>query len=383
MLYWLFKSAVAISGVLASHAGASRMYHIKPALGFPKPESVRPFRVRSLSMAPQYDAQKPLAPFDRTGWVNLGPLIVGEGENEQVTCYSFEQGSVLWRLENPRRLQVPPVMVGGHVLLGFLDGSLLKVEVATGKIRWKLQLADAVSRQLTVTRDAVYVVTESQSFYEVGLEDGKIQWVVDANDGGKSVHINSLAAPFVYDGVVHVGLRSGEWMSVVTRTGQVLRKIDPHPLPKRKFHDFVGPAVVVTGRVVFARHDGFIGSVSLSDMGQVSWEKVKAPISAAAFRDGRFYIGLVNGDVFSYEAEKGTETKLAETGSPIVGLSVGSDSLYISNQIGDLFALDRSSGDLKWRDNVGSPVTQPPLVIGKTIYFPSSMKVLYGYRLTN
>ena len=390
-LYWLCK-CIGLIGALNVHGQSNttlnkvvpsqKVYWPAHSVENPSFSEGRPLRVHSLRLAPQLERNKPLAPFDRVGWVSVGPLIIGEGDYGQVICYSIERGERLWSLDSPRFLHVPPLLAGGHVLLGFSDGTLQKVEVATGKVRWSTKLHSPVARKMTLSRDAVYVVTQSQSIHEISLEEGKVKWTVDAGDGYQSVHISSLSAPVLYDGNVYVGLRSGEWIALATRTGQVLNRIDSFPESVERFHDFAGTGVVVTGRMIFARHDGYLGAASMSHLGNLSWKVKKSAISSTAFREGRLYVGLVNGQVYSYEALTGQEFPLIDIGEPAVNIFVGSDTVYLSSQSGNIFALDRGRGSLKWRDSLGSAVVQDPIVVNRTIYFPTSMKVLYGYALS-
>ncbi|MGB3082666.1 MAG: PQQ-binding-like beta-propeller repeat protein, partial [Candidatus Omnitrophota bacterium] len=57
---------------------------------------------------------------------------------------------------------------------------------------------------------------------------------------------------------------------------------------------------------------------------------------------------------------------------------VSGDTVYVGSEDGFLYALDKESGDLKWKFQTGSAVNSSPAVSGDTVYVGSEDGYVYA-----
>ena len=83
-----------------------------------------------------------------------------------------------------------PRVRGNHLLVGFADGYLVALQIATGEVSWARSLA-AVSDQFVdvdstpiVSGDAIYAASYSGGVYGIEAKDGSVRWRLDTEGAG-------------------------------------------------------------------------------------------------------------------------------------------------------------------------------------------------------
>ncbi|MEZ4741766.1 MAG: PQQ-binding-like beta-propeller repeat protein [Bdellovibrionota bacterium] len=238
----------------------------------------RPFRVGHFKFSRKTDRIKPLGVASYAGWTSASGLLIGAVDHEWVGAFSVTNGKAKWWLHSSGELTAPPTIYGSWVILGFRDGTLLKVEVLTGKVVWKANLDTFPSRDYTLVGSKLLVITASQYLYSVDFQSGETQWLVD---GGRplGLTVRSLSAPVVYNENVYFGTSSGEIVSVSMATGKIEWRYDPEYTDSR-FKDIVGEMLVVNNRLIFSRYDGLVGAISLSAKQKTASLEPKIPINS-------------------------------------------------------------------------------------------------------
>ena len=113
--------------------------------------------------------------------------------------------------------------------------------------------------------------------------------------------------------------------------------------------------------------------------GRLLWEANMgdAAYSNMVVADGRIYVGTFNGRVYCF-SEEGEHLWTAELGEGAVrGLAYGDGTLYVSIETGtELYAVDASTGSLRWAYSHDAMVGTPLYVNGMAIFVDSTGKVL-------
>lgn len=340
----------------------------------------KPFRSFFLKLDPNLDQQKPLAAADFGGMVTVSDLIIGAYSEQWLGGFSFKAGDQKWRLKMPASLSAPPSVVGSWVFFAFQDGTVMKVEALTGKKLWSAELGSFVSRSLRPAGSSVIAVTAAQNLYSLDFQTGKIKWIYDVGFP-QGVIVHSLAAPLVYKESVIVGTSSGEVVAVSLSEGKLKWKFNLG-YTKDRFSDVVGEMTVVNERLLISRYDGLVASLSLrGETRKLAWSKKFPSVATSVFRNGRFYLGLVNGDLLALQVADGHTIWKSKTGQTISVLTAGERKIYVAGSSGRVTALFSSDGKLAWQDELGGVITTPTFYYGKNLFFSTGGHNLYGYKI--
>jgi outer membrane protein assembly factor BamB len=341
----------------------------------------RPFRLGFWPLVRALDAQKPLALLDSAGFVVNSGLFIGSFDDRWVGALSFQKGGVQWWYDGGVQLTAPPGSFGSSIALGFRDGKVTKVEALTGKKQWTASLDSFCERPFALVGTTLYAMTAAQVLYALEFQTGKTQWLFDAGfpDG---LTIRGGAKPLLFDGKLIAGLASGELVAVDAGTGKLLWRYNPSYSDAR-FHDVVGELVVRNNRLIVARYDGLVAAIDLTGKQRaVVWQEKLPGLSTSAFRNARYFVGGLNGDVYALDPDNaGKHLWRAVTGAPVVSLTVGESVVYVAGARGRVTALDARTGDLLWTDELGGAIAAPPALTGDGIYFETGMKNIYAYKL--
>lgn len=351
--------------------------------GYFKRTDQRPFRAGYKQLARDWDKAKQLGSVDHGGIASSSGVIVAAVDQEWVGAFHQKGLQPIWWIKHEGGLSAPPVIYGSWVILGFRNGSILKLELLTGKKVWKAKLNSFVNRKFAKANSNLVAVAASQTVYNLDFKTGQIKWIFDAGFPTKP-SIRSLSAATIYDNKVYLGLSSGELISLFLKTGKMNWKHNPEPSPA-KFSDVVGHLNVVNKDLLFTRYDGFVDSISSTNP-KIRSKKWKQPIRLSAIsistvRQGRLFIGTVNGYLYAYNIYTGKKLWESKTGGTISSITAGESNLYISTTTGQIFALAAATGSMIWHDHLNTSISTPPVYIDKELYFMTNNKALYGYRI--
>ena len=344
----------------------------------------RPFRMGILKMAPDLDAQKPLAPQDNSGWIHAEGFLIGNPEASVAVAYSLKKDTRVWTHVLPGGpLTTPALSVGKMVILAQQDGTVEALETATGALKWQIKLPNFVPVPMSKDREHIYVLTANQVVYAIGARDGKIEWLYDP-EIPLDLRIHNSAAPLVSVNQLYIGLSSGELLCLDIQSGKKVWRRNPKIAGGGRFHNFMGRLAVSNKHLAFCRYDGLIGAVSLEPerAGELLWQQEASTGNCmdADFRNGKYYSVTSSGEVFALNAESGQNLWSGiKLGTGLSTISITEEHILITGTDGKIYALTER-GALDWYDDIDGRLTSPPLLLDGAAYFSSGMKNIYVYR---
>ncbi len=343
----------------------------------------RPPRLGFTSLNPYLDRVKPLAPIDTAGLTYNSGILIGAVDDRWVMGMTFNTHKDLWWLDGETTMTAPPGSFGSHVMLGFRDGIIKKIEVLTGKVVWSTRLDGFSESGFALSGTKIYVLTSSQVLHALDFQTGQILWVYD---GGfpQGLSIRGRTKPLVHDGKVYIGVSTGEVHCVDGETGKLDWRHNPEFL-EGQFHDFVGDLVVRDNGLIFTRYDGLVGSIDLKGPARnLLWRDVLPSLSSSLVRGNRIYLGGVNGDVLAKElgSKESQFVWRYSSGLAISSIVVSEDLVIAIGAKGRLSGLSANDGSLLWHDDLEGSLETLPLFIDRTLYFATGFKNLYGFHLS-
>ena len=308
------------------------------------------------------------------------PALQGVATDAQIP----DQPRLLWEIETVDGVASTPVIMGGNVYVGTVQGDLLCLNLADGKQIWKYQslpnakpneLAPAFMAPIAVTDALVFAGDQEGGFHAINRLTGEKVWRVE--DGGEIV-----GGPNLYKDRVLFGSHKGQLTCLEQATGKELWK-----------YDTGGPingTPTVAGQYTFSTNcqAPFLKVVDIETGKEVKDVKIEARlIASAAFRDGVLYFGTEIGAVYALEWQKG---ELAWTysnpdrdqqidSSP----AVSQDIVVIGHGDKQLHAIDRQTGKGIWTVPTRAKIDACPVIAGDKVIVGSNDKQLYLVRLSD
>lgn len=339
----------------------------------------RPFRNGIIKLDRPLDKEKELAPLDDSGWAVQSGHIIGQVRRDWVGSFTTADFHNVWWHKIASPLSTPPKIYGNYVFLGQRNGAVQKLEFATGKTLWTESLTKFVDAPMTTAANALIATTADQKLYSLDQQTGKVNWVRDVPSSDTLLN-EALPAPAIHGETIYLGTTDGQLITFNLKTGNKIWQYNPE-YSSSKFRSMVGSLVFFGGDVLVARNDGIIAAVPYADTPQTNtWLRRLTGATTTSFRDGVYYVGCINGDVYALDPASGKTLWKTSTIQPVAQIFIGETFIAVSGTNGRISGLSLD-GTLKWLDDLNGSLSQAPIPLKDTLYFPTGNKVLYGYKV--
>jgi outer membrane protein assembly factor BamB len=242
-------------------------------------------------------------------------------------------------------------------------GELVAVDLDRGTIRWRLP----VTTTFTPATGAGLVFTVSEQTIEArDAVTGATKWQA-ALPGG-------AAAPLYWDtGWLLASTTAGDLAAFRAADGTLVwRRQLGAPLASTP-----GPAL---DRLFLPLADNRLVAVLLAT-GETVWErKLTAPITALLALDDQIVFGTTVKDVTSVSLSNGRERWTRRLGGDMAGSPAADDKrIFYASRDNMVWAVDRGSGNLRWKAGLASRPAGGPLRLGDALLMPLVSSQMVGF----
>lgn len=288
-----------------------------------------------------------------------------------------------------------PVVYKGKVFIASVDENIkgeayvYALNSQTGDLIWKYQVVNSIKNTIVADEDLIFAQTAEGSITALKVEDGSLKW-------GRQLHVNGLPAVIdglvVSDGVVYSGTGKG-LCALDTRSGDVIWENTAWEQGEGTTSTFTKGKNILVGS---AQWRGLYGNDAST--GELKWHLDKSGLrnrgSSPAIYNNLLYL-VSDKSLFIIEPETGNLIVRKEypfsvdvTSTPLV-----TDNEIVFGSVNEgLIAVDKETLEIKWKCPTGdaliytAPYTRKvsatietsPLLAGTTIYFGASDGNLYG-----
>jgi outer membrane protein assembly factor BamB len=148
------------------------------------------------------------------GWVWSSACIVGgrayvPGVDGYVSCLEVDSGRIVWRYRTGRASHPEPASAAGIVIVGSWDHYIYGLDASSGRVVWALHTGGSPdSGASLIAGDRAFVPVGGTRFHCLDLATGTVRWKYQLANGG-----SFNASPAYHDGLLFV--------SVSVRTGAI------------------------------------------------------------------------------------------------------------------------------------------------------------------
>ena len=276
-----------------------------------------------------------------------GAKSSGFHSNGAVICVDRATGNELWRFTNGGDLApvfATPTVHDGQVFVGEglhtdADRRMFRLDAQTGKPSWPAPVTTKSHTEgsARVVNAKVYFSAGDDGLYCVTAAEGKPVWQYRGIE--QKLHIDT--PPAVANGRVFGG--SGySTLALFALNADTGTELWRTPVALRSF----GSPLVLGDKVVYGLGTGNL-SDDLSTEPETGVPQEKTPAGAILCVDA-----ATGKELWKYDLPKSVHTSL----------SADARSVYATSRDGYLYALDRTSGKLRWKISLGSAFTAGPTV---------------------
>lgn len=305
-------------------------------------------------------------------------------ENSAETKIEPPRLDVVTRWVNPTRVgarwemrpheRTRPVAVGDILYFGNLSGEVYAVHRTDGYLLWKTKLPGSIEGALTYARSKIYVGDTQGNFVALNARDGSEAWRF-------KIQGEWLSPPSVLRDKVFAASSSDELYALNEVSGKEIWHYSHRGDEKMTVRGTSGPTVF--GSEVFQGFsDGYLVGLS-ANAGKVLWEKKLRhkdrfyDVDMAPFVDEHSVLAATfDGRLYSLDRLTG-ETKWMFPVGSYGGFLVENDTIYFSGLNGEVHALERGSGAVKWKSALEEGIGLTPALVGSHIVVTTSSDPIY------
>ena len=246
---------------------------------------------------------------------NTGYIVDYTGH---LQAFMVDSGKTIWETDLNMPASGGLTLANGKVFLGNSKGEVVAIDVTNtdqknGKILWRTQLSSEILSRPAIAKGILVVKTTDGRVYGLNASNGNKSWVYDRTVPHLTLRGNS--SPLISNDIVITASDSGKLSALSLRHGKLLWETTiavakGRNLLERVIDMDIDP-VVVDDVIYIAGYQGRIAAVKIGS-GQVIWSR----------------------DFSSYS-----------------GLYVDAYRVYITDAMGQVWALNRYNGSTLWRQN--------------------------------
>ena len=260
----------------------------------------------------------------------VGDAVYAAARNGTVTRLDAATGNERWSASAERRLSAGVGADARTLAVASEEGEVIAMEAADGKVRWRARVSSEVLAAPSIGNGLVLVRSVDNRVFAFGEDDGKRRWVYQRAPA--SLIVRSPAGAAIASDTAYVGFSGGKLAAIALSNGGV-RWEATIALPK--------------GATELERVTDVVGRPALQG----------TEVCAAAYQ----------GRVACYEAGSGRQLWARDLSS-LTGVSVDARYAYVSDDRGAVHALDRSSGRSLWKqDRLANRALSVPVGMGETV----------------
>jgi outer membrane protein assembly factor BamB len=287
-------------------------------------------------------------------------------------------GSLAWTFPTGGMVRSSPAVVDGVVYVGSDDDNVYALNATTGRRLWYYPTGNLVESSPAVANGVVYVGNNAGTVY--ALRTSPTLSDTERKVWAYPTYYPVRSGPVVVDNVVYFGSESGSVYAVNTSG------VGRWSYATGNWVVSNPTLTVVDGVVYFGNHSGFLyaldaGKGTLLRQYQVVTDAVMRRADARpAVANGVVYIGT-DGGLYALKPSGATFSPFWHNPKDVTVVSgpvVTDGVVYVGSSDDWVYALDATTGDVRWSFRTGNEIFSSPVVSGNIVYIGSEDGKLYA-----
>lgn len=309
--------------------------------------------------------------------VNLQPFALDDrlytvDPDGRLTAFEVDTGERIWRRDLDIRATSGVGGGPGLLVVGGDERELLGIDPQTGETRWITDLTSTIYAPATVAGETVAARSNDGRLYVLDAETGDKRWADSRKVPSLSLHGSSR--PVMIDGGVLVGMDNGKLALFNRQDGRLIWEVNVAQPSGRsaleRMVDIDAAPLVDQGLIYALAYQGRLVAVDAA-RGQLVWAREMSGFADLALDAVRLYLTDERGHVWAVDRRNGASLwrQNALVGRSPTGPVVFGNYLVVGDYDGYLHWISREGGRIVGRLRVDSDaVGVQPLVIDGRLY---------------
>lgn len=309
-------------------------------------------------------------------YLKLKPAIHGNTiyvANASGTVQAVEKstGKLLWSKQLSHSVISGPTVAHGYIALGTNKSTVVLLRQSDGTEIKDFKISgDALSKPV-ITNNKVIIKTIDGYLYAFDLKTGEKLW--GSEHGSPSLILKASSSPVIMDKLVLVGFSDGKLDAIDIQSGNVVwqRSIAyaSGSSDVERLVDIDADPIVQGNIVYLASYQGYIGALSLAN-GEFVWRKPGSVYKNMATDNSTLYITDSDDILWAIDKRSG-QVKWKQLALKARGLTepvLMGNRLIVGDRTGFLHVLATQNGELVSRVQMSGPVDIAPAVAENSVY---------------
>jgi outer membrane protein assembly factor BamB len=269
-----------------------------------------------------------------------------------------------------------PVFWENTLIFGTSEAGLVAVFPSLGgQVRWTLPIRGGAVSELTLEGSQVYFGGGDGFIYAVNAETGRVQWRYEVKNP-------KISRPTVFGGKLFVTTSDDVLYALEASSGHWLWHYKRRSAPAASIHNASAPWTDGT-QVVAGTSDGYVVVLTAAE-GRLKSEKKLSTrlkftdVDAGVVADsGLWLVPSYDGDLFALKPQS-LETVWKFEAGGARSIAVDGEKLFLSSSDGWTYALEKATGKLLWKFQLDGGVPTSPVLTDSWVIVGSSYQYLYA-----
>ncbi|HJP34431.1 MAG: outer membrane protein assembly factor BamB [Gammaproteobacteria bacterium] len=271
----------------------------------------------------------------------------------RMIALSAATGEELWT-ERGKKLRISggPGAGDGLVFAGTSDAEVVARDAESGEEKWIVQVSSEVLAPPRAAGGTVVVRTGDGKLFGLDSETGKRKWVYDRTI--PVLTLRGTSAPVIYGGIVIAGFDNGRLVALDLATGkqewETRLAVPTGRSDLERMVDVDAEPTIADDTAYVASFQANVAAVSIVN-GQLEWTRKISSYSNLAVDESRVYVTDELGNVWALDRDTGTSIWKQEglKARRVTGPAVVGDYVVVGDFEGYLHWIDRETGDFVHR----------------------------------
>jgi len=323
-------------------------------------------------------------------FLKLSPVVAHEkifvaDTDGSIKAIDAISGNVLWDIKTDTRITGGPGAGLTLVLAGTSEGEVLAISIDDGTILWRGRTSSEILAPPQEASNIVVARSIDGKIYGLSATDGKRLWVYDRTV--PNLTLRGTSAPVIEDNLVIAGFDGGRMAAIELQTGKQVWEtriaLGSGRSELDRMVDIDADPLILDGVIYVATFQGRVAAVEL-ESGRILWTRDISSYAGLTADDEKLYVTDDKGHIWALDRITGSsiwKQEKLQARSVTAPASI-SDLIVVGDLEGYLHWLDKADGKFVARNKLsGSKILAPPISVNDVIYAYSSDGVLGAYNI--
>lgn len=293
-----------------------------------------------------------------------------------IAALNTESGKNIWSIDSELSITGGPGADDSLVLVGTSEGEVLSLAAKTGEELWRSKVSSEILSSPKESDGVVVIRTIDGKIFALDAATGDRLWIYDRTV--PSLTLRGTSTPVIANGLIIAGFDGGRLTALEVKTGKLIWEtkvaVSRGRSELERMVDIDAQPLIVGDTIYVTTFQADVSAISLEN-GQVLWQRDISSHSEIGADANNLYITDETGIVWALDRFSGASIWKQEklTHRQVTGPAILGDRVIVGDFEGYLHWLDKETGSISARTKIDSkPILTQAIVSNDTLFAYSS-----------